>query len=105
MILRQTISNLETDRGALKATVNKFSEITNQQVKEIAQLRKSLKELEYKNGNRHSIQTANYNFPPNTSNITNMRTANPKGTESEIYRNQQKPMTLFQIIIACLRTN
>ena len=70
MILRQTISKLEIDRDAFQATVNKYSEITNQQVKEIiAQLKKSLKELGNKNGNRHNIHTVNYNFPSNTSNI------------------------------------
>ena len=83
----QTISKLETDRDAFQATVNKYSEITNQQVKEIAQLKKSLKELGNKNGDRHNIQTANYNFPSNTSNIKealqNVRTVNPTGTESE----------------------
>ena len=87
MILRQTISQLETDWGAFQAAVNKYSEITNLQVKEIAQLVKSLKELGNKNGNRHNIQTANYNLPSNTSNmkaeLQNMRTVNPNGRESE----------------------
>ena len=52
----QQISKLDADRDAIQETVNKYSEITNQQTKEITELKEILEELENTNDDLRRIE-------------------------------------------------
>ena len=54
--LKQQVSKLDADRDVIQETVNKYSEITNQQSKQIAQLKERNEELENTNDDLRRIQ-------------------------------------------------
>ena len=90
--LKKHISKLDADRDAIQETVNKYFEITNQQSREIAQLKERLEELENTNDDLRRIQKMKY-FASNSldlkEGLQNARYLNQNATEPR----NKKPST------------